>query len=69
MKHSAEYQRFTNLVDKLLTVSHEEMQRREAEYRKQVEANPRKRGPKPGSKKKRKAVMPLSASDHAANET
>jgi hypothetical protein len=58
MKHSEEYQRFTNLVDDLLTVSHEEMQRREAEYRKQVDANPNRRGPKRGSK--RKAVKPPS---------
>jgi len=64
MKHSAEYQNFTNLVDKLLTISHEEMQRREAEYRKQVEANPNRRGPKRGSKRKPKAaIMPPSASD------
>jgi hypothetical protein len=62
MKHSAEYRKFTGLVDRLLTVSHEEMQRREAEYRKQVDANPNRRGPKRGSKK-RKAVTP-SASDH-----
>jgi hypothetical protein len=67
MKHSAEYRKFTGLVDRLLTVSHEEMQRREAEYRKQVDANPNRRGPKRGSKK-RKAVMP-SASDHAVDET
>jgi hypothetical protein len=58
MKHSAEYQRFTNLVDQLLTVSHEEIKQREAEYRKQVDANPNRRGPKRGSKKKRKAVTP-----------
>jgi|GEM_PF-1957432 len=65
MKHSAEYRKFTGLVDQLLTVSHEEMQRREAEYRKQVDANPHRRGPKRGSKRKRKAITP-SASDHAA---
>jgi hypothetical protein len=70
MKHSAEYRNFTNLVDTLLTVSREEMQRREAEYRKQVDANPNRRGPKRGSKrKKREAVTPLSASDHEATET
>jgi hypothetical protein len=64
MKHSAEYRKFTGLVDRLLTVSHEEIQRREAEYRKQVDANPRRRGPKRGSKiKKREAVTPPSASD------
>jgi len=59
MKHSEEYDRFTNLVDKLLTVPHEEMQRREAEYRKEVDANPNRRGPK---RKKRKTVKPPSAS-------
>ena len=42
-----EYQAFTSLVDKLLGVSKEELNRREAEYRKRVEKNPRKRGPKP----------------------
>jgi hypothetical protein len=63
MKHSAGYNRFTNLVDRLLTVSHEEIQRREAEYRKEVDANPHRRGPKRGSKKKRKAATPPSASD------
>jgi hypothetical protein len=66
MKHSAEYRKFTGLVDRLLTVSHEEVQRREAEYRKQVDANPNRRGPKRGSKK-RKAVTP-SASDHEATD-
>lgn len=68
MKHSAEYQRFTKLVDNLLTVSPEEMRRREAEYQKEVDANPNRRGPKRGSKRKRKAVTP-SASDHGATET
>lgn len=67
MKHSEEYQKFTNLVDKLLTVSHEEMQRREAEYRKQVDANPHRRGPKRGTKRKRKAVTP--SADPEATET
>ena len=46
MKHSAEYDRFTRLVDQVLSVPREEMQRREAEYRKRADANPRKRGPK-----------------------
>jgi hypothetical protein len=67
MKHSAEFNKFTNLVDRLMTVSREEMQRREAEYRKQVDANPHRRGPKRGTAKKRKAVMP-SASDRAVDE-
>ena len=37
---------FTNAVDRLLAVPHDEIQRREKEYRKQVEQNPRRRGPK-----------------------
>lgn len=35
MKHSAEYQRLTELVDQLMSVQHEEIKRREAEYKKQ----------------------------------
>jgi len=46
MKQTSEYDTFTNLVDRILTVSHEEIKRREAEYRKCADANPRKRGPK-----------------------
>jgi hypothetical protein len=34
------------LVDRVLSVSREEMLRREADYRKQVDANPNRRGPK-----------------------
>ena len=44
--HSAEYNAFTNLVDRVLSVSSDEMKRREAEYKKRVDQNPRKRGPK-----------------------
>jgi hypothetical protein len=39
--------RFNALTDKLLSVSHEEMQRRLAVYKKQAALNPKKRGPKP----------------------
>lgn len=46
MKQSAEFQAFDNLVGQLLSVSREEMRRREAEYQKQVDANPKRRGPK-----------------------
>lgn len=46
MKHSAEFEAFDALLGKVLSVSHEEIKRREAEYRKQSDANPRKRGPK-----------------------
>jgi hypothetical protein len=63
MKHSAEYRKFTNLVDHLLSVPHEEIKKREAKYRKEVDANPNRRGPKRGSKKKkRKMVKQSSAS-------
>jgi hypothetical protein len=68
MKHSAEYKRFEGLVDHLLTVPHEEMQRREAAYRKQVDDNPNRPGPKRGTKrKKRKTVNPPSASHEPAS--
>jgi hypothetical protein len=46
MKHSAEFNAFDAIIGKVLNVSREEMLRREAEYKKQVQANPRKRGPK-----------------------
>jgi hypothetical protein len=45
-KANPEFDAFTNTVDRLLTVPREEMLRREKEYRKQVEQNPRRRGPK-----------------------
>ena len=54
MRHTAEYAAFTKVVDAVLSVSREEMQRREAEYRKKVDANPNRRGPKRGSKRKPK---------------
>lgn len=41
-----EFQRFTTVVDTLLSVPKEELRRREEEYRKRADANPRKRGPK-----------------------
>lgn len=41
-----EYENFTRMVDSLLSVPKAELQRREAEYRKKADANPRKRGPK-----------------------
>jgi hypothetical protein len=63
MKHSAEYRKFTNLVDHLLSVPHEEIKRREAEYKKQADANPSKPGPKLGTKKKKRKALKPSASD------
>ena len=43
---STEFGNFTRVVDRVLTVSHEEIKRREAEYKKLADANPKKRGPK-----------------------
>jgi hypothetical protein len=43
--------RFNATVDKLLSVSHEEMQRRLKAYKKQAALNPNKRGPKPKAKR------------------
>jgi hypothetical protein len=39
--------RFDALVRKILTVPHEEIARREAEYKRRSLANPNRRGPKP----------------------
>jgi hypothetical protein len=47
MKHSREYEDFDALVGRVLSVSHEEIKRREEAYRKRTAQNPRKRGPKP----------------------
>jgi hypothetical protein len=65
MRHSAEYVAFTKVVDAVLSVSREEMKRREAAYRAQVDANPKRRGPKRGSKRKTKQP---SASPGPASE-
>lgn len=59
MKRSHEFAAFDALMGKLVLVSHEEIQRREAEYRKQVDANPRRRGPK-------RKVRPSASSGHGA---
>ena len=41
---------FDALVRKVLSVPHSEILRREAEYKRQSLANPRRRGPKPNAK-------------------
>ena len=51
---SPEYDAFKDLLGKVLSVPREEIMRREAEYRKQSEANPNRRGPKPNPAKKPK---------------
>jgi hypothetical protein len=47
-----EYQAFTSLVDKLLTVPKEELDRRMMAYREEADKNPNKRGPKPKGRKR-----------------
>jgi hypothetical protein len=42
--------RFDAFVRQVIAVPHEEIMRREAEYRRKVALNPRKRGPKPKAK-------------------
>ena len=61
MKHSAEFEAFDAVVGKVLSVSREEILRREAEYKRRSDANPRKRGPK------RKVKQPASV--HAQDAT
>ena len=59
MKYSAEYEAFSRLVGHVLSVPREEILRREAEYKKRADANPRKRGPK---RKVKPAAFPGPAS-------
>jgi hypothetical protein len=50
-----EYEAFTRTLDKLLSVSHDELKRRMDTYKRKAAKNPKKRGPKP------KAVPPPAA--------
>jgi hypothetical protein len=59
-KRSSEFEEFTKLVDRVLSVPHSEILRREKEYQKQVAQNPKRRGPK-------RKVKP-SAVDHESND-
>jgi hypothetical protein len=59
MKHSEEYNAFTDAVRSIMSVPKAEILRREAEYKKQADANPHKRGPK--QKVKPPAASPSSA--------
>jgi hypothetical protein len=43
--------RFDALIRKVLSVPHEEIMRREAEYKRQSAMNPNRRGPKPKAKR------------------
>jgi hypothetical protein len=59
IKHSLgdESQQFKTLLDRVLSVSKEEILKREAEYRAKSEANPHRRG------RKRKAIKPVASPD------
>jgi hypothetical protein len=46
VKPTTEYDRFTNLVNRVISVPKSEIQRREEEYKRQAALKP-KRGPKP----------------------
>jgi hypothetical protein len=59
VKHSVEFNRFTNAVEHIMAVPKAEILRREAEYKKIADANPNKRGPKP--KRKRKVKPSVSS--------
>jgi hypothetical protein len=50
-RRTKECQAFTSLVDRLLTVSKEELDRRIVAYREKADKNPNKRGPKPALKR------------------
>ena len=63
VKHSAEYEAFTALVDQVLAVPHSVIKERVEQHRKQAALNPNRRGPKP----KQNTVKP-SASDPGAND-
>jgi hypothetical protein len=60
-KKNPEFEAFTKLMDSLLSVPKAELAKREEEYRRQADANPRKRGPKPKVK--------ASAAHDPASET
>jgi hypothetical protein len=50
-----EFDAFTRTLDKLLSVSHDELKRRMDAYKRKAAKNPNRRGPKPKSPKARKA--------------
>ena len=54
-----EYEAFTNLVDRVLSVPHSEIQKRVEAHRKAAAKNPHRRGPKP--KRKRRGVRAATA--------
>jgi predicted nucleic acid-binding OB-fold protein len=53
MKQSREFEAFTDLVDRVLSVPHSAIKERIAEERKRIDNNPSKPGPKPKRKVKK----------------
>jgi hypothetical protein len=53
MKHSSEFEAFTNLVDRVIAVPSSVIKARVEEHRKQAAQNPSKPGPKRKAKVKR----------------
>ena len=51
VKKNPEFETFTKMMDTLLSVPKTVLAKREEEYRKKADANPRKRGPKPKNKR------------------
>lgn len=45
-KHSEEFDRFTALVDQVISVPKAEIQKRQEVYQRESKANPKRRGPK-----------------------
>jgi hypothetical protein len=57
-----EFQAFTSLVDRLLTVPKAELDRRMMAYREEADKNPNKPGPKPGKRRVKSASRASGAS-------
>lgn len=60
LKNPTEYDRFTTLVDRVISVPKIEIQQREEEYKRQAATRP-KRGPKPKTASHASAVSPKRA--------
>jgi hypothetical protein len=58
--YASEYETFEHTLRTVLSVSHEEIKRREEAYKREADRNPNKRGPK------RKDIMRPSASPDVA---
>jgi hypothetical protein len=61
MKHSAEYERFTSLVDRVLAVPHSVIKERIEEHRRKSAQNPNRPGPKPGRKRVKRSASARDA--------